>query len=586
MQIPLKKDISVWKDYDSHLFFLISGDSATHVAEKVMRSLNECLGDGRSIPIQYGQDSILTEAGKAALHDISREEVNRLLSERSEKAAKKCAHDVSSRYDGKPCMGTSIHSRTPSYDLHHQFFFNDDFMSKCLNANSPAMLSKCAGREYFTNVQTFFQEHYYENDNGCEGIRNGCTKGKRDMCSFHKLTENAEILENGWKGKPLARVPLPVPDYNNENEFHYCTMRQLLEGDVTEKFGLEKEIAKDACLRELDDYSPRKQLEKMMGHCGEPMLEVTEEIHSDGSVSLSVVDSNNSLQKNQSNVDSFVKQYVGEDLRRATENEIKRRYDLKVKAAVSKKTTANTRALEKAKTYDEINWPNHIASNTLDKLYVSQLHLYMMQQMGLSKSQCEAKGYTKAKKIEDIKKHFYTSSTKEQPNPKTTSSGSKSSSTFISLPHTVGAPPSSQSLRVPPWGGAIYNSNSAVRLLTNTCPIDNYLTIFFVLMSDYSAFFSELNASVDSYAIKLVRIKNLFEQGRHADGKLSWISLFHGRFPLTSPILDLWGNEEDMFLSRLQPTASSKYSGTCSSPACPGPTKDFTSYSISLRYAL
>lgn len=72
MQIPLKKDISVWKDYDSHLFFLISGDSATHVAEKVMRSLNECLGDGRSIPIQYGQDSILTEAGKAALHDISR----------------------------------------------------------------------------------------------------------------------------------------------------------------------------------------------------------------------------------------------------------------------------------------------------------------------------------------------------------------------------------------------------------------------------------------------------------------------------------------------------------------------------------
>lgn len=209
----------------------------------------------------------------------------------------------------------------------------------------------------------------------------------------------------------------------------------------------------------------------------------------------------------------------------------------------------------------------------------------MMHQMGLSKSQCEAKGYTKAKKIEDIKKHFYTSSTKEQPKSTTTSSRSKSSSTFISLPHTVGTQPSCQSLRVPPWGGAVYNSNSSVRLLTNTCPIDNYLTIFFVLMSDYSAFFSELNASVDIYATELVRIKKLFEQGRHADGKLSWVSLFHGRFPLTSPILDLWGNEEDMFLSRLQPTASSKYSGTWSSPACPGPTKDFKSYSISVRYA-
>ena len=66
------------------------------------------------------------------------------------------------------------------------------------------------------------------------------------------------------------------------------------------------------------------------------MLDVTEEIHSDGSVSLSVVDSNNTLQKYQSNVDSFVKQFVGEDLRRGTENEIKRRYDLKLKAAVDK----------------------------------------------------------------------------------------------------------------------------------------------------------------------------------------------------------------------------------------------------------
>lgn len=65
----------------------------------------------------------------------------------------------------------------------------------------------------------------------------------------------------------------------------------------------------------------------MMAQCGEPMLEVTEEVHSDGSVSLSVVDANNTLQKYQCNVDSFVKQYVGEDLRRATENEIKRQYD-------------------------------------------------------------------------------------------------------------------------------------------------------------------------------------------------------------------------------------------------------------------
>ena len=110
----------------------------------------------------------------------------------------------------------------------------------------------------------------------------------------------------------------------------------------------------------------------------------------------------------------MVKEKIGEDLCKVTENELKKRYDLEVKAAVSKKATANTRALEKAKTYDEMNWPNHISSNSLDKLYASQLHLYLMQQMGLSKSQCEAKGDSKARKIEDIKKHFYASSSSKE----------------------------------------------------------------------------------------------------------------------------------------------------------------------------
>ena len=72
----------------------------------------------------------------------------------------------------------------------------------------------------------------------------------------------------------------------NSNLASQCA--HLVFGDVTEKFGLEREIAKDACLRELDDYSPRKQLEKkMMGQCGEPMLEVAEEVHSDAIINFS-----------------------------------------------------------------------------------------------------------------------------------------------------------------------------------------------------------------------------------------------------------------------------------------------------------
>ena len=34
-------------------FHYAPNDSASHIAEKVMRSLNECLGDGRSIPVPF-----------------------------------------------------------------------------------------------------------------------------------------------------------------------------------------------------------------------------------------------------------------------------------------------------------------------------------------------------------------------------------------------------------------------------------------------------------------------------------------------------------------------------------------------------
>ena len=46
-----------------------------------------------------------------------------------------------------------------------------------------------------------------------------------------------------------------------------------------------------------------------MKHCGEPILETTEEVHSDGSVSLFVIDTNDTLQKYQNNINSFDQKY-------------------------------------------------------------------------------------------------------------------------------------------------------------------------------------------------------------------------------------------------------------------------------------
>ena len=65
----------------------ISGDSACHIAEKVMRSLNECFGGGNSIPINYQTESSLLDDMK----ELSKDELKRVQEEKNKKAALKCA---------------------------------------------------------------------------------------------------------------------------------------------------------------------------------------------------------------------------------------------------------------------------------------------------------------------------------------------------------------------------------------------------------------------------------------------------------------------------------------------------------------
>ncbi len=66
-----------------------------------MRSLNECLGDGRSIPIPYGNDTIISSNGEASLLDLSKDELNKFKSESLHAAANECAKSVKERIDGK-----------------------------------------------------------------------------------------------------------------------------------------------------------------------------------------------------------------------------------------------------------------------------------------------------------------------------------------------------------------------------------------------------------------------------------------------------------------------------------------------------
>lgn len=68
---------SILKTFTCWIHFLIlniflSGDSACHIAEKVMRSLNECLGDGRAIAVRYDDSSVLD-----SLSELSKDELKK-----------------------------------------------------------------------------------------------------------------------------------------------------------------------------------------------------------------------------------------------------------------------------------------------------------------------------------------------------------------------------------------------------------------------------------------------------------------------------------------------------------------------------
>ena len=110
--------------------------------------------------------------------------------------------------------------------------------------------------------------------------------------------------------------------------------------------------------------------------------------------------------------------------------------------------------------------------------------------------------------------------------------------------------------------------------LVNTCPIDNFLTIFYVLMKTRNKFFQYLLRSPELYAITLIKICEMFNDGNFAEGKCEWLNLFPGRFNLAQSVqLDLWGNDEDRFASRLYSALQTSFTSTCLSPRCPSGVK-------------
>lgn len=62
-----------------------------------------------------------------------------------------------------------------------------------------------------------------------------------------------------------------------------------------------------------------------------------------------------------------------------------------------------------------------------------------------------------------------------------------------------------------------------------------------------------------------------------AEGKCEWMKLFPGRLNVTQTAqVDLWGNEEDLFVSRLYSSLETAYTSNYQSRHCPARTKRVT----------
>ena len=83
-----------------------------------------------------------------------------------------------------------------------------------------------------------------------------------------------------------------------------------------------KQIPANAGEREINNYCPSAQLKQMIANCGTQVLSFQQEEHDDSSITLIPVDSNRTKEKIFAQIDSFMEEFVGEDLPRAVIRDI------------------------------------------------------------------------------------------------------------------------------------------------------------------------------------------------------------------------------------------------------------------------
>ena len=201
------------------------------------------------------------------------------------------------------------------------------------------------GYYYVKGIDDFFKQHYRVGELYMEYIKGGCTESG-PLCSFCNC--------NQWIGPQMQRIPQPYP--SNSNAGHY------------------EDVFDTPCDgRNVDDYAPRANLKKLFKRC---------EISS----------------KSHQAIADFCSQYIVTP--EAASLYIKHMEELKFSSELRAGERAKSKAAMRDKCFDDFEWKDLISDNSIAKLTVAQLRLYL-DKFNLSKV-----GYKKDK-VERIKAHFY-----------------------------------------------------------------------------------------------------------------------------------------------------------------------------------
>ena len=145
------------------------------------------------------------------------------------------------------------------------------------------------------------------------------------------------------------------------------------------------------------------------------------------------------------------------------------------------------------------------------------------------------------------KRHTYFESPKDLPKPKEVHRQKQK----VNLPHC-------------PWGGKYKSIH-----MSNTCTIDNFLYILFLLIQQNSGVreWFEQEQNDKPVAAAIIRVAALFQAGKWAEGKLEWIR----ENVLSSPprFVNLFGTENEFFVVHYGDLQQHVSTQTCNNNSCP-----------------